>query len=130
MKKNDAYRTAIVFLLADTLYSLLFDLTASLGAQGKEMKRETKMRFNQMVNDLNTAKKSCLRATSDVSIGVMDDYIDSSDFLREVVEVVYEKTLRNEENERKIKEFLAGLENDSETVERIGGENRNLLGKN
>lgn len=112
MKKNDTYRTALVFLLADTLYSILFDLTASFGAQGKEMKRETKMRFNQMLSDLNKAKKSCLRATEDVSIAVMDDYIDDSDFLREVVETVYEKTLRNEGNQRKIKEFLGGLEND------------------
>ena len=111
MRKNDAHRTAVVFLLADALYSILFDLTASLGAQGKEMRHETKMRFNQMLSDLNKAKKSCLRATEDVSIAVMDDYIDDSDFLREIVETVYEKTLCNEDNQRKIKEFLGGLEN-------------------
>lgn len=112
MDKKNIHRTAIIFLLADVLYSQLFELTGSLARQGKELKRDTKMRFNQAMTDLNRAKKSCLRASEDVDIKMMDAYIDDSDFLSSVVELVYEKTLHNDKNQDVIINFLKDLKND------------------
>lgn len=112
MTEREGRRLALLFLLSDVGYSLMFDLESSLKAHNMGLKQESKYRFNQMLADMSKAKKSCLRATSGVGEQAMDNYIEDSDYLREVLELVYDKTLANEENQARIKEMLTGLVND------------------
>ena len=108
--KKATEMTALVYLLADVEYSMLFDLEAYFNKKGLGLKQDSKLRFKMMIDDIKRAKKSALRASEDISLGSMDDYIDSSDSLREIIETAYSKCLYREDRQNKILEFLHNLE--------------------
>lgn len=112
MERKDIEKINLMFLLEDIVYSMLFEVEESLKKQHMVLKHEMKQNFTKAINDVKKAKKSCLRATVGVSAHRMDDYIDYSDYLKETIELLFDRTLFNGDNQIKIKSLVQNFKNE------------------
>lgn len=107
---NETTRNAtLAFLLTDIVYTLLFDTTVEMQSKGRDIKHDSRRRFNQFFADIERAKTSTLRASRDVqhlNEAMQEYYINDSDWLREVLELIYDRSKATPDAKDRIKAVL------------------------
>lgn len=101
--------TTIAFLLTDIVYTLLFDATVEMQGKGRDIKHDSRRRFNQFFADMERAKTTTLRASRDVqhlNEAMQEYYINDSDWLREVLELIYDRSKATPDAKDRIKAVL------------------------
>lgn len=115
LQMNDAIarrlsaRASVAFLLVDVTLGIMTDLCLEFSALGAGLQQNTKRRFNDCFKAAKQFKAALLRAGNDVSVvsdDIADDYFRDSDYLREVVELLYDRTLGNEDTALRVKSLL------------------------
>lgn len=111
--------TNLVFRLGDVCYVLLSDINDTLRRKNLDLHRETKMRFNRMLEQQKLAEKSYLSFTSDIrklDEDLLDQFINDADLLRQLILLLVDKSIGEEGNVTKIWDFLKTLKSDNKLV--------------
>lgn len=112
LTKRHAYLTALAYLLADVSYTVMFDLCAELLKHGKDLRHETKRRLNEFYRTAKQFGDAARRVSQDVAgIGenAMLDYVDDSDVLRELIELLYDRLHATDDAPVRIRALLFNL---------------------
>lgn len=111
--------TNLVFRLGDVCYVLLSDINYTLRRKNLDLHRETKMRFNRMLEQQKLAEKAYLSFTSDIrklDEDLLDQFINDADLLRQLILLLVDKSIGEEGNLTKIWDFLKTLKSDNKLV--------------
>lgn len=110
--KTEAILTNLIWVLGDIQYILMNRNIAELRKKNLGLRRDTKYRFNQMVEAQDKAKKAIERFTRDVmelDTNQLYQYYEDSNMMRNMIILLYDRLVGNPENVQKVWEFLDNL---------------------
>lgn len=106
------YRKAMImsYFLADCTYIAAHEACTELQLSGKDLKFDTKKRFNSFFTQFVNATKAAGMITNDVHT-YMDEnqqtyFYEDTNELYELVSLIYDKTLHNPDNMLRIKALI------------------------
>ena len=111
-KEKYADMTALAYMTADACYQMMYDATNMLMASRQDFRQSTKRNFNRFFEAMENARKCALRVGDDVSTMSeknIDWFFEDSDYLKNTLIAIYEKTKHNGDNAQKITDFLESL---------------------
>lgn len=105
-------QTAIIYLLTDVLYQALFDLCGQMQEYGVDLRHETKRRFNDLFKAARLFQSASNRANFEVfklSEQAIDSYFEDVQWLREIIELLYNRSRGSEDAHTRIRALLFNL---------------------
>lgn len=114
---KDASDTTLAYLLTDVVYQLMFSLCERFQSHGIDLRHVTKRRFNEMFKAAKDFRDKSMRLSQDIELlqdsdSCYDAYFCDSEWLYEVIMLLYQKAKFNDENKLRIRSFLFNLQND------------------
>lgn len=112
LSAESSRRTALAFLLADVMYTLLYDVSVEMNSVGREIKHDSKRRFNDLFAAIEKAKTSALRSSKDLmgfSSEIQNSYVTDAEWLREVVELLYDRSQATDDAHDRIRAIIFNL---------------------
>lgn len=109
------YRKAMImsYFLADCTYQAAHEACTELQLSGKDLRFETKKRFNNFFSDFIKATKSAGMITEDVHTTMGENqqtsFYEDTEELYELLCLIYDKTANNPENRVRIKALVNNL---------------------
>ena len=105
--------TALAYLLADVIYQIMFDLCEQLQSGGTDLRHESKYRFNELFKAAQNFRDRASRVSRDVAVmksdRAFDDFFEDSEWLRETIELLFNRVLATEDAKVRIKALLFNL---------------------
>lgn len=92
-----AHRTYLAYLMADVCYSVLHYLCQDMNGMGKDLKYDSKRRFNEFFESIQKSKRLASRATDDtfkvMPDGALEAYQDYANFFLEIISEIYDRSM-------------------------------------
>lgn len=103
----------MAYLLSDVIYQIMFDLCEQLQSGGTDLRHESKYRFNDLFKAAQNFRDKALRISRDVTVlkkdQAFDDFFEDSEWLRETIELLFNRVLATEDAKVRIKALLFNL---------------------
>lgn len=105
--------TALAYLLADVIYQIMFDLCEQMQSGGSDLRHESKYRFNELFKAAQNFRDRASRVSQDVAVmksdRAFDDFFEDSEWLRETIELLFNRALATEDAKVRIQALLFNL---------------------
>lgn len=105
-------RTAIVYLLTDVLYQILFELCEQMQERGLDFKHDAKRRFNELFRAAKAFRAAANRANLEVfklSEQTVESYFEDTQWFREVIELIYDRSMGTRDAHDRIRALIFNL---------------------
>lgn len=105
-------QTAIAYLLTDVLYQILFELCEQMQKHGLDLKFEAKRRFNDLFRTAKAFRAAASKANEAVFTlreQDIDNYFNDVIWLREIIELLYDRSMGTTDAHDRIKALLFNL---------------------
>ena len=111
--KKQQEETALAYLLSDVIYQIMFDLCEQLQSGGADLRHESKYRFNELFKAAQNFRDRASRVSRDVAVmksdRAFDDFFEDSEWLRETIELLFNRALATADAKVRIHALLFNL---------------------
>lgn len=105
--------TALAYLLSDVIYQIMYNLCEQMQGAGMDLRHESKRRFNELFKSADSFKNKAMMVSRDVSLlgndKAFDDYFHDSEWLRDVIQILYNRAHVSEDSMVKIRAMLFNM---------------------
>lgn len=113
LSKEQEMNTALAYLLSDVIYQIMYILCDQMQSAGMDLRHETKYRFNELFKAASAFKNKALMVSKDVELlgndKVFDDYFEDSEWLGNIITMLYNVSRTEPGAQMKIKSFIEQL---------------------
>ena len=112
--KKQEYDVALAYLLSDVVYQIMFDLTKDFLLSSGDLRHKSKHRFNEFFKAAQLFKDKASVLSKDIDDlqnrdSIFEDYFEDSSWLRETIELLFNRAIVSEDNRNRIKALLFNL---------------------
>lgn len=104
--------TSLAYMMSDAIYTIMSDLCIELGKMGKDLRHETKHRFNRFFDASKQMKRTAQAISSEacsIEAHKFDSFVENSDLLRDACRDVYYICTHANDGEAQIRALLQSL---------------------